>query len=98
MNPAQSVYKLPLSVNASVDTMMEHLAIKRTPVAADSRNKLIAIHRSQDNDIHHKTDLIGVRQQPHPDLKNATQTILMHYFEDETSASGWSHDSAGRCL
>lgn len=92
MNPAHSVYKLPLSINASVDTMMEHLAIKRTPVAADSRNKLIAIHRSQDNDIRHKTDLIGVRQQPHPDLKNATQTILMHYFEDDTSASGWSHE------
>ncbi|MFP6790768.1 MAG: hypothetical protein VB954_12385 [Thalassolituus sp.] len=91
MKSTNSLYTLPLTINASVDTMMEHLAIKQTPVAADSRNKLIAIHRSSDTDAQHKTDLIGIRQQAHPELKDATQTLLMHYFEDPKSASGWSH-------
>ena len=91
MKSTNSLYTLPLTINASVDTMMEHLAIKQTPVAADSRNKLIAIHRSSDTDAQHKTDLIGIRQQAHPELKDATQTLLMHCFEDPKSASGWSH-------
>ncbi len=91
MTTSNSMYKLPLTLNASVDTMQERLAIKTTPVAADSRDKLVAIHRSDDTSVHHKTDLLGVRQQPHPDVAGATQTVLMHYFEDDTSGSGWAH-------
>lgn len=86
VNPART---LPLSVNASVDTMKEHLAIKATPLAADSRDKLVAIHRSDDDSERHQTELLGVRQQPHPQLPGEIQTLLVHFYEDSGSASGW---------
>lgn len=86
-NPAQT---LPFSVNASVDTMKEHLALKTTPLAADSRDKLVAIHRSADNSERHHTELLGVRQQPHPQLAGETQTLLVHFYEVSDSASGWA--------
>ena len=48
----------PFSINLSIDTMQERLSVRETPVSADSKNKLIAIHHPERGTGQHHTDLM----------------------------------------
>ncbi len=76
-----------LSVNVSVDTMEERLSIVRSPISADSQDKLIAIHRPLGEEGEHHTDLIGLLQRQE---KSRDVSYLVQFYIDATSPSGWS--------
>ena len=80
MTNVNSNYSLPLTLNASVDTMKEKLAICESPLSADSRHKLVAIHRPLTED-QHSTELIGLKQRPHPGIESKIETVLVEIPE-----------------